>query len=90
MELNIKPQLLCNRTSFINHIANMLTSKPIKYKNINMTNFMRVVLFLFSIHKVVRPADADEIANLVHHLKRLGTADIYEENARCLFLLLFL
>jgi len=63
MELN-KLQLLCNRRSFINRITNMLTSKENKYKNINVTSFMRVVLFLFSIHKVVRPADADEIANL--------------------------
>jgi len=35
---------------------------------------MRVVLFLFSIHKIDRPADADKIANLAQHLKRLGTA----------------
>jgi len=45
----------------------MLTSKENKYKNTNVTSFMGVVLFLFSIHKVVRPADADEIANLAQH-----------------------
>ena len=45
----IKLQLLCNRSSFINHIANILTSKENKHKNINVTSFMRVVLFLFSI-----------------------------------------
>ena len=59
---------------FINHIANMLTSKEI---NTNATSVMRVVFFLFSIHKIVRPADADKIANLAQHPKSLGTAGIY-------------
>ena len=57
----------------------MLTSKENKYKNTNVTSFMGVVLFLFSIHKVVRPADADEIANLAQHQKSLGTAALLHD-----------
>ena len=71
MEPNINLQLLCNkRSSFINHIPNVLTSK----ENKNAANVMRVVFFLFSIHEVVRPVDADKIANLAQHPKSLGTA----------------
>jgi len=35
------------------------------------------VLF-FSIHKVVRPADSDKIANLARHPKSLGTAALQQ------------
>jgi len=39
---------------------------------------MRVVFFVFSIHKIVRPANPDKIANLAQHPKSLGTAVLKE------------
>jgi len=41
-----------------------------------VTDVMRVVSFLFSIHKIVWPAEADKIANLAQHPKSLGTAGL--------------
>jgi len=38
---------------------------------------MRIVFLLFSIQKIVWPADANKIANLDQHLKSLGTADVH-------------
>jgi len=33
-------------------------------------------VFVISIRKIVRPVDADEMANLAQHPKSLGTADV--------------
>jgi len=74
-EPNINLQLLCKKTSsFINHIANMVTCKENRKNSTNVTSVIRVELFLFSIHKIDRPTDADKIANLVQHPKSFGTA----------------
>jgi len=54
----------------------MLTSKENEQKNTNVTNVMRVVFCFISVHKRVRPTDADKIANLAQHPKRLGTAGV--------------
>jgi len=56
----------------------MLTSKEKKYKNTNVTSVMRVVFVLFSIHEIVRPADADKITNLAQYPKSLGTAALQD------------
>jgi len=47
-----------------------------------MTSVTRVVFFLFSVHKIVRPPDADKIANLAKHSKSLGTAGL-DNNSTC-------
>jgi len=39
-----------------------------------------LLLLIFSIYEVVRPADANKIANLAQHPKRLGTAGIEDDN----------
>ena len=52
MEPNIHLQLSCNkRSSFTNHIANMVTSNENKEKNTNMTSVRRVVFFCFRYTK---------------------------------------
>jgi len=38
-----------------------------------------VAVHFFSIHKTFRPTDADNIANLAQHPKRLGTAGLMNE-----------
>jgi len=75
MEPNINLQLLCNkRSSSISHIANMLTSKENKLKKYKRDWCYACCIFLFSIHKIVRSADTDKIANLAQQTKSLGTA----------------
>jgi len=44
-----------------------------------MWRVLCVLYFLFSIHKIVRPADADKIANLAQHPKSLGTAALSDQ-----------
>ena len=36
-----------------------------------------MLFFVFSIHKIVRPADTDKTTNSAQHPKSLGTADLY-------------
>jgi len=55
----------------------MLTSK--ENKQITRTCLELCVLFFYSIHKTVCPADADKIANLAQHSKSLGTAALNDE-----------
>jgi len=43
------------------------------------TSVMVHMFLLLSIHKVVRPADADKITNLAQHPKSLGTAGLEPE-----------
>ena len=51
-------------------------------KNCNVQTYLMLfvcffVLF-FSMHKSVRPADTDKVANLAQHLKSLGTAALHK------------
>jgi len=85
----VKPNIttiMRQRSCCRSHIANMLSNTE---KNCNVQTFLMLcvcffVLF-FSMHKTVRPADTDKVANLAQHPKRLGTAALARV---CAFLVL--